>query len=158
MWRVQGTNVLSIFFYPFSVFTAIWCLKVCTLQQHKQNLEEWIRSKFMTNFRMFSCCQGMVSELINVSWKISYTWLNMFFSGNLHVFLRRSPFLWSNRGRGMMLTTHPHLVPWLRMSRSNTSSPLQAPPWSVAGLIWFVNTYLIMSCSFLTKVFDMEHT
>jgi hypothetical protein len=27
------------------------------------------------------------------------------------------------RGRGMMLTTHPHLVPRLRMSKSYTSSP-----------------------------------
>jgi hypothetical protein len=27
------------------------------------------------------------------------------------------------RGRGMTLTTHPHLVPRLRMSRSYTSSP-----------------------------------
>jgi hypothetical protein len=27
------------------------------------------------------------------------------------------------RGRGVMLTTHPHLVPRLRMSRSYTSSP-----------------------------------
>jgi hypothetical protein len=30
------------------------------------------------------------------------------------------------RGRGVMLTTHPHLVPRLRMSRSYTSSPLGA--------------------------------
>jgi hypothetical protein len=27
------------------------------------------------------------------------------------------------RGRGVMLTTHPHLVPRLNMSRSYTSSP-----------------------------------
>jgi hypothetical protein len=27
------------------------------------------------------------------------------------------------RGRGVMLTTHPHLVPRLRMSRSYTASP-----------------------------------
>jgi hypothetical protein len=31
------------------------------------------------------------------------------------------------RGRGVMLTTHPHLVPRSRMSRSYTSSPV-APP------------------------------
>jgi hypothetical protein len=29
-----------------------------------------------------------------------------------------------NRGRGVTLTTHPHLVPRLSMSRSYTSSPL----------------------------------
>jgi hypothetical protein len=34
------------------------------------------------------------------------------------------------RGRGVMLTTHPHLVPRLRMSRSYTSSP----PWSHHGV------------------------
>jgi hypothetical protein len=33
------------------------------------------------------------------------------------------PFLWLKRGRGVMLTTYPHLVPRLRMSRSYTSSP-----------------------------------
>jgi hypothetical protein len=31
--------------------------------------------------------------------------------------------LWVKRGRGVMLTTHPHLVPRLSMSRSYTSSP-----------------------------------
>jgi hypothetical protein len=37
------------------------------------------------------------------------------------------------RGRGVTLTTHPHLVPRSRMSRSYTSSPPQASPWRVAG-------------------------
>jgi hypothetical protein len=41
------------------------------------------------------------------------------------------------RGQGMMLTTHPHLVPRLRMSRSCTSSPPQAPPWHVAEQLYF---------------------
>jgi hypothetical protein len=36
------------------------------------------------------------------------------------------------RGRGVTLTTHPHLVPRSRMSRSYTSSP-QAPSWRVVG-------------------------
>jgi len=40
------------------------------------------------------------------------------------------------RGRGVTLTTHPHLVPRSWMSRSYTSSPPpQAPPWRVAGLL-----------------------
>jgi hypothetical protein len=30
-----------------------------------------------------------------------------------------------NCGRGVTLTTHPHLVPWSRMSKSDTSSPLK---------------------------------
>jgi hypothetical protein len=40
------------------------------------------------------------------------------------------------RGRGVTLTTRPHLVPTLRMSRS-TSSPPQAPPWRVVGQLYF---------------------
>jgi hypothetical protein len=44
------------------------------------------------------------------------------------------------RGRGVMLTTHPHLVPRLRMSRLYLLSP-QAPPWRVAGSPFFtINT------------------
>jgi hypothetical protein len=37
------------------------------------------------------------------------------------------------RGQGVTLTTHPHLVPRLRMSRSYTSSP-----WHVAGQLYFL--------------------
>jgi hypothetical protein len=40
------------------------------------------------------------------------------------------------RGWGVMLTTHPHVVPRLRMSRSYTSSPPQAPPWCVAESLY----------------------
>jgi hypothetical protein len=40
----------------------------------------------------------------------------------------------AKRGRGVTLTTHPHLVPRSRMSRSYISSP-QAPSWRVAGLL-----------------------
>jgi hypothetical protein len=35
------------------------------------------------------------------------------------------------RSRGVMLTPHLHLVPKTRMSRSLTSTPYQAPLWSV---------------------------
>jgi hypothetical protein len=41
------------------------------------------------------------------------------------------------RGRGVTLTTHPHLVPRLSMSRSYTSSSLHVPPWHVAGQLYF---------------------
>jgi hypothetical protein len=41
------------------------------------------------------------------------------------------------RGRGVMLTTHPHLVPRSRMSRSYIFSPPQASPWRVEGLLYF---------------------
>jgi hypothetical protein len=41
-------------------------------------------------------------------------------------------------GRGVTLTTHPHLVPRLRMSRSYTSSPPHVPPWRVAGQLYFL--------------------
>jgi hypothetical protein len=46
------------------------------------------------------------------------------------------------RGRGVMLTTHPHLVPRLSMSRSYTSSPPHVPPWCVAGQLYFTFTVL----------------
>jgi hypothetical protein len=36
------------------------------------------------------------------------------------------------RGRDVTLTTHPHLVPRSRMSRSYTSSP----PWASIGVLW----------------------
>jgi hypothetical protein len=39
------------------------------------------------------------------------------------------------RGWSVTLTTHPHLVPRLRMSRGYILSP-QAPPWCVAGLLY----------------------
>jgi hypothetical protein len=39
-------------------------------------------------------------------------------------------------GRGVTLTTHPHLVQRSWMSRSYISSPPQAPPWRVEGLLW----------------------
>jgi hypothetical protein len=45
-------------------------------------------------------------------------------------------------GRGVTLTTHSHLVPRSRMSRSYTFFPPQAPPWRVAGQIYF--TYYFM--------------
>jgi hypothetical protein len=44
------------------------------------------------------------------------------------------------RGRGVMLTTRPHLVPTLRMSRCNTSYPPQAPSWRVARQLYFFFT------------------
>jgi hypothetical protein len=43
---------------------------------------------------------------------------------------------WLKRGRGVTLTTHPHLVPRTRMSRSYTSSP-PSDTWRVAGLLCF---------------------
>jgi hypothetical protein len=43
------------------------------------------------------------------------------------------PFPGAERGRGVTLTTHPHLVSRSRMSRSYISSPPQAPPGRVAG-------------------------
>jgi hypothetical protein len=40
------------------------------------------------------------------------------------------------RGRGVTLTSHPHLVPRSGMSRSYTPAP-HAPSWRVAGLLCF---------------------
>jgi hypothetical protein len=48
------------------------------------------------------------------------------------------PFPGAKRGRGVTLTTHPHLVPRSRMSRSYSSSPPpQVPSRRVAGLLCF---------------------
>jgi hypothetical protein len=45
------------------------------------------------------------------------------------------------RGPGVTLTTHPHVVPRLRMSRSYTSPPPHVPPWRVAGQLYFLLLY-----------------
>jgi hypothetical protein len=39
------------------------------------------------------------------------------------------------RDGGVTLTTHPHLVPRSRLSRSYISSPPQAPSWRVVGQV-----------------------
>jgi hypothetical protein len=44
------------------------------------------------------------------------------------------------RGRSVMLTTHPLLVPRLRKSRSYTSSHPNAPLWSVTGPLYLYLT------------------
>jgi hypothetical protein len=48
----------------------------------------------------------------------------------------RFPFSRVNRGRGLTLTTHHHLVPRSRMSRSYTLSTL-APTWRAAEQLYF---------------------
>jgi hypothetical protein len=50
------------------------------------------------------------------------------------------------RGRGVMLTTHPLLVPRLRKSRSYTSCHPNAPPWRVEGTLAL--------CKHLTFIFE----
>jgi hypothetical protein len=45
------------------------------------------------------------------------------------------------RGRSMTLTTHPHLVPRLWMSRSYTSSP----PCSSLGVLWDFFTFCVLA-------------
>jgi hypothetical protein len=47
------------------------------------------------------------------------------------------------RGRGVMLTTHPLLVPRLRNSRSYTCSHPNAPLWSVTGPLYLLPFYCI---------------
>jgi hypothetical protein len=59
------------------------------------------------------------------------------------------PFPGAKRGQGVTLTTHPHLVPRSRMSRSYTSSPSHAPPWRVAELLCFSCLFVfvcLLSC------------
>jgi hypothetical protein len=50
------------------------------------------------------------------------------------------------RGRGETLTTHPHLAPRLRMSRSYTSSAPHVPPWLVAGQLYFFFLHAVWVC------------
>jgi hypothetical protein len=52
------------------------------------------------------------------------------------------------RGRGVMLTTHPLLVPRLRKSRSCTSCHTNAPLWSVTGPLYLFLLHLrtIVEC------------
>jgi hypothetical protein len=45
-------------------------------------------------------------------------------------------------GRGVMLTTHPLLVPRLRKSRSYTSCHTHAPLWSVTGPLLYIYIYI----------------
>jgi hypothetical protein len=45
------------------------------------------------------------------------------------------------RGRGVILTTHPLLVPRIRKSRSYTSCHPNAPLWSVTGPLYLFFTY-----------------
>jgi hypothetical protein len=48
------------------------------------------------------------------------------------------------RGRGVTLTTQPHLMPRSILSRSYTSSPLPpATPWRVAGLLCLLYVILL---------------
>jgi hypothetical protein len=60
------------------------------------------------------------------------------------------------RGRGVMLTTHPHLVPRSRMSRSYTSSPPQAPPWRVTGLLCFFGFFVLPPYLYNTLIFAVS--
>jgi hypothetical protein len=46
------------------------------------------------------------------------------------------------RGRGVMLTTHPVLVPRLRKSRSYTPCHPDAPLWSVTGPLYLYLIYI----------------
>jgi hypothetical protein len=67
----------------------------------------------------------------------------------------------AKRGRGVMLTTHPHLVPRLRMSRSYTSSPPHVPRWRVAGQLYFtfqlvIDKYTNGTCV-IVDVREAEH-
>jgi hypothetical protein len=52
-------------------------------------------------------------------------------------------------GRGMTLTTHPHLVPRSRMGRSYTSSP----PKHLHGVCWdSFSFYKYVKCKYYTKI------
>jgi hypothetical protein len=59
------------------------------------------------------------------------------------------------RGRGMMLTTHPLLVPKLRKSRSYTSCHPNVPLWSIMGplyLLFFIYTCILFLVSLVLYI------
>jgi hypothetical protein len=56
-------------------------------------------------------------------------------------------------GQGVMLTTHPLLVPRLRKSRSYTSCHPNAPLWSVMGQLYLFFILHILFCFILFKEF-----
>jgi hypothetical protein len=56
-------------------------------------------------------------------------------------------------GRGVMLTTHPLLVPRLRNSSSCTSCHPNAPLWSVTGPLYLF--YLCSSCNSPSCFFNL---
>jgi hypothetical protein len=59
------------------------------------------------------------------------------------------------RGRGVMLTTHPLPVPWLRKSRSYTSCHPNAPLWSVTGPL-YLSPLFADHIRALTESFDSK--
>jgi hypothetical protein len=63
------------------------------------------------------------------------------------------------RGRGVMLTTHPLLVPRLRKSVSCTSCHPDAPLWSVTGPLYLLPLVFQLSsiCLVLFSVFRSLH-
>jgi hypothetical protein len=73
------------------------------LHSRKYNIEEASRKDFMRCFIMELFCSIYLIFLVQ--------------------FCTGGSFPGVKRGRGVTLTTHPHLVPRLRMSKSYTSSP-----------------------------------
>jgi hypothetical protein len=55
-------------------------------------------------------------------------------------------FLWVKRGRGLMLTAHPLVVPRLRKCRNYTSCHTNALLWSVAGPLYLLQQIKMFSC------------
>jgi hypothetical protein len=55
------------------------------------------------------------------------------------------------RGRGVMLTTHPLLVPRLRKSRSYTYCRPDAPLWSATGPLYVFLPKSVQACSLFCK-------
>jgi hypothetical protein len=53
------------------------------------------------------------------------------------------PFPMAKRGRGVMLTTHPHLVPTSRMSRNYTFPPRAFVACSGRALAFFIVSFLV---------------
>jgi hypothetical protein len=59
-------------------------------------------------------------------------------------------------GRGMMLTTHPLLLPRLRKSRSSNSSHPIAPLWSVTGPLYLFSGRDDMSYFSIEEISDSQ--
>jgi hypothetical protein len=62
------------------------------------------------------------------------------------------------RGRGVMLTTHPLIVPWLRKSRSYISSHPNAPLWSVTGPLYLYLYYFLIARRVVSTILRYKGT
>jgi hypothetical protein len=67
------------------------------------------------------------------------------FNSHVYVIFNKAGFDCENKnnvvtisGRGLLLTTHPLLVPWVKKERGYTSSPPMRQNWRVTGILYLI--------------------